>query len=317
MADEPEDFGINLDEAADLLGDLPPLEDDGNNVDEGEAPEPEGDEEEPEEGEDSEPSKAAIDAPASLNAEEKARFAQLPQEAQRMLADVETRRARQVTEATTNAANAQRTAKAEAASTVAAATEKHAAQLNALVTAYAPRQPNPADYGNDMQAYARDHAQWQYASGEHAKLVQQVQAIAGDGQQMSERQRAEWAQGEQQKLRTSLPDWFDAEKGPALKDELTSVGADLGYGPEQMAAADASDLLALNKALQWKRDSTKLKAIMDRQMQGVRAAKRTTTPGVQQPQGQARRQAGKDASARLAKSGSLEDAAAALAAQLK
>lgn len=313
MADEPED--LSLSEAAAELADLPPLDepDMGYTQEDGDAPE--GEEPEAQDDESGEPAKPAIDAPASLNADEKAKFAQLPPEAQRMLADVETRRARQVTEATTNAANAQREAKATAARDVTAAKQTFAQQLHTFAAAYAPQQPNPANYG-DMQQYARDHAKWQYASTQHQQLMQQVQAIGMEAKGDADRQQAEMGQQEAQKLRQALPDWFDADKGPKLKDDLTAVGSELGYTPELMAQANAGDLLALNKALGWKLKAAKYDAAMGRQMQGVRAAK-TATPGVSQPQGAGKRQAAKDASARLAKSGSLDDAAAAIAAQLR
>lgn len=316
VSTEQEMEDLNLDEAAAAIGDL--QDDEASDIpDDQEESDDEALEAEPDDDaqddDDAEPSETAIDAPASLTAEEKARFAQLPQEAQRMLADVETRRARQVTEATTKAADAQRQAQASAAADVLQAKQAFAQQLHSFAAAYQPRQPNPADFA-DMQEYARAHANWQYASAQHQELMQQVQAIGGEAQAETERQFAERAQAEQQKLRQSLPDWFDAEKGPALRNDLTAVGQELGYSPELMAQADAGDLMALNKALAWKRDAEKYKAIMSRQMQGVRAQKKSAPAGVSQPQGSGRRQAAKEATARAAKSGDLNDAAAAIAA---
>lgn len=313
MAEDTDDT-LNLDEAALAIEGLhedvePAIEPDQDEGDEAEAEEPEAQDDE-----DDEPENPAIVAPASLNAEEKARFTQLPLEAQRMLADVETRRARQVTEATTNAANAQRQAEANAAQSVVEAKQAFAQQLHTFASAYQPRQPNPADYGDNMQAYARDHAQWQHDLGQHQQLMHQVNAIGQEAQGEAERHNAERGQVERQKLQQALPDWFDAEKGPKLRDDLTAIGSELGYSPELMAMADAGDLMALNKALGWKRDSEKLKSIRDRQMQGVRAAKKSAPVGVSQPQGAGRKQVAKDAMAKVAKSGSVDDAAAAIAA---
>src|SRR5580765_689943 len=79
--------------------------------------------------EESEPG-AAIAPPPSLNAEEKAKFAQLQPEAQRLLAEAETRRNAQVQEATTKASEAQRTAEARAAAADAQAQVVYAQQLN-------------------------------------------------------------------------------------------------------------------------------------------------------------------------------------------
>src|SRR4051812_10036324 len=70
----------------------------------------EGDLELDDEGDESDEPQEAIEAPVSLNAEEKAKFAALTKEAQQYVADLEARRATQVQTATTKASEAQRTA---------------------------------------------------------------------------------------------------------------------------------------------------------------------------------------------------------------
>ena len=316
MADEPEDDYLDLDDGAaalDALEGLQAPQNSDNEPVEEEAEAPEGDDAEAQDEGDDEPAKPAIDVPVSLNAEEKARFAQLPEEAQRMLADVETRRARQVTEVTTNAANAQRQAQTDAARAAVQAKQVFAEQLHTFVSAYAPQRPNPANY-SDMQEFARDDAQFQYAAAQHQQVMQQVQGIGAEAQDAQGQMHAAAIQQEMQKVKAALPDLADPEKGPKLVGDLKAIAAEYGYGDDRFNNADADDFVALNKMLRDRKDAEQFRAIMARKMQGVREAKKTTTPGVAQPQREQRQQAAKTATARLAKSGSVDDAAAAIAA---
>lgn len=316
MADEPNDDYMDLDEGAAALDAMEGLQPDtGSDIpdaqDEAEAPE--GEEAEAQEDGEDEPAKPAIDTPASLNAEERARFAQLQPEAQRMLADVETRRARQVTEVTTNAANAQRQAKADAAQAAVQAKQVYAEQLHTFVSAYAPQRPNPANY-SDMQQFSRDDAQFQYAAAQHQQLMQQVQGIGAEAQSDQGQLRAAVLQQEMQKAKAALPDLADPEKGPKLVADLKAIAAEYGYGADRFDNADADDFVALNKMLRDRKDADKYRAIVGKKMADVRAQRKTTTPGVAQPRQEQRTQAAKTATARLAKTGSVDDAAAAIAA---
>lgn len=225
----------------------------------------------------------AIDAPVSLNAEEKAAFAQLPMEAQRMLAAVETRRNGQVQEATTRAANAQREAQSTAARAEAEAQARFAQQLHAMASHYAPQRPNPADYG-DMAEFSRHNAQYEHDIAQHQQLMQQIGGIGEQANQTLSQQQAEWAQTEARQLQQAYPEWFDEAKAPAEKERLTAIGAELGYTPELMAQAGANDILALRKAAGWKADAEKYRTLMQKRMEPVRAARnapptaRTTAP---------------------------------------
>jgi hypothetical protein len=260
---------------------------------------------------DDEPVKPAIEPPASLNAEEKAAFAQLPPEAQRMLSAVETRRNGQVQEATTRAAEAQRSAQADAARQAAEAKQLYAEQARVLLDAYAPQQPNPADYGDNMQAYQRDHANWQYAAAQHQSVMQQVNAIGDQAQQALGDQDQQSLQADARALHQAFPEWFDEAKAPEHKTKLTAIGAALGYTDDLMKQAGSTDILALRTASGWKDKADKWDALQARRMAGVRAGK-TAKPGTAQSQGSVRAQRTSDATKRLRSTGSLDDAAAAI-----
>jgi hypothetical protein len=318
----------NLDDAAAALSDLT-NEIDGTEPEEEDEEQESNDQEEPaddgsddlvegdaEEGDEPAAKAPAIDAPVSLNAEAKAVFAQLPKEAQRVWSETETARNRQVQEATTRAADAQRTAEADAARQTTEAKQLFAQQVRLVADAYAPRQPNPTDYGDNMQAFTRDNANWQYAAAQHQQLMQQVNSIQGEASQAVQQQQAQWAQNEARKLAQSIPEWGDAAQRGQLLDDLNGIGSELGYTPELMAQAGADDILALRTAKGWKDKASKYDAIMARRMEGVRATK-TAKPGVAQPKGSAQAAQRSNATTRLQKSGSLEDAAAALNGILK
>ena len=151
-------------------------------VDEAEEPELD-EEEEQQEGEDDKPEAPAIEAPVSLNAEEKEVFAQLPTEAQQAWAASETRRNTQVQEATTKASNAQREAESRAAAADAQARRQYATQLDQFVSNFAPQAPDPSLAQQNPQAYIAQEAQYRAQKAQHDDLVQQVRAFGQEADQ--------------------------------------------------------------------------------------------------------------------------------------
>lgn len=250
-------------------------------------PNPEGEKPEGDAVEGGEPATPAIEAPVSLNAEAKAMFAQLPPEAQRVWADTETARNRQVQEATTKASNATREAQSFAARAEAEAQQRYAQQLQRFAAAYEPQRPNPANYGNDIQSYSRDSAIYEHELAQHRELMQQIGEVGAQANQTLSGFDQQTAQAEAETLRAALPEWFDEAKHPEVKAQLTAIGAELGYTPELMAQAGANDIIALHKASGWKADAEKYRALMKQRMEPVRAAKqvppsaRAVAPGAQ------------------------------------
>jgi hypothetical protein len=243
---------------------------------------------EDEEGEESdEPAAPAIEAPVSLNAEEKEVFAQLPVEAQQAWAASETRRNAQVQEATTRASEAQRQAQAAAASADAQARAAYAAQLNQVVSAFAPQEPNPAEF-QTIQQYQHAKANYDYAKAQHDQFAQQVATI---GQETPEQKSARIQARDQQLL--TIPEIAD----PATRDQFIqsafTVAKELGYDQADLAEhMDAVDLKALAQAAKWKADSDELARIRAKSKERVRDAKsgkfRSMKPG-SAPHGDPRR----------------------------
>jgi hypothetical protein len=161
-----------------LFGD----EEQDTNPNEGDSDEPKSDDLELEDEETSEDDRRtgnpAIAPPASLNAEEKAAFAQLPKEAQEAWSASENRRNTQVQEATTKASQAQRDAEARAAQADAEAKSRYAQQLKAFVTPFAPQMPDAQLAYADPARYIAEKAQYDAQKAQHDSLVQHVESVA-------------------------------------------------------------------------------------------------------------------------------------------
>jgi hypothetical protein len=141
---------------------------------------------------------------------------------------------------------------------------------------------------DDVLTYQRQDAAYRAATAQQQQLQQEV---ARAQQQASEaRGQAEQAEiaVDRQRLQEQLPEWFDPSAGPKLRDELQSIGAELGYPAELMAQAGSTDILALKKAAEWKAKAEKFDALNAKKMEAVRAAKglpKMARPGVTQGKG--------------------------------
>lgn len=304
----------NTDDAAAALDALFAEEgDDEEETDpETDADEADDDGEEQDDEQDEEPDAPAIEPPASLTADEKARFAQLPPEAQQMLSEVETRRNQQVQQATTKAAEAQREAQAAAANAQMEAARTYAEQYRQFVTSYAPAEPDPNLAYTNPQLYIQHKAQYDAEMAQHSKVVQQIDAMKAAADQHFTIQQQEWSRQQAAEL-MKVPEFADpAKRGPFL-ETLSNIGAELGFTPEAMADASASEILALKRAAEWKADSEKLKALQGRKMQRVRDAK-STKPNTAQPVGAGKARLRSDTMQRVRQSGDVKDAAAAILA---
>ena len=287
-AGEPED-DIEGDDAPDTAADEADVE--------GDEQDDEGDE----------PDEPAIDAPASLTADEKAQFAQLPPEAQRLIADVESRRNTQVQQATTRAADAQRAAQAAAASADAEAKAAYAEQLGAFVAHFAPQPPNPALAQTNVAEYIALDAQHRAALAQHNELVQRVQALRGEAEKELAQQEQAALKAEWEACIADIPEARDPAQWQQLLDRLTPFASELGWPADRIALAGPTDVRAMKRVAAWKDKADKWDAAQGRKMQRVRDAK-TAKPDAAQPVKSSAQRQLSEAQARLRKSGSDADA---------
>lgn len=265
---------------------------------------------EDEDGGDDEPQQAAIEAPASLNADEKAKFAQLPPEAQRLITEVESRRNGQVQQATTKAAEAQRAAEMHAARADAQAKATYAQQLKAFADNLAPQRPDPQLAFSDPQAFIALNAQYEAARAQHDDFVQQVTALGTEAE--SQMTQAEIAERDRELL--SIPEVQNEETRNAFFEKGIETAKTLGLDVGALGNATAGEWKALRQVSEWKADAEKYRTAMARQMQRVREGKtrQTAKPNAAQPVSSESRGL-QDAKKRLRNSGDLRDAATAFA----
>lgn len=265
---------------------------------------------EDEEGGDPEPAEPAIEAPASLNAEEKAAFAAASPEAQRAWAAAESRRNGQVQQATTKASEAQRAAETRAAQADAQAKAVYAQQLKAFAAQFAPQRPDPQLAHTDPATFIALNAQYEAQSAQHSDLVQQIEGL---GQQAAvEMTQAEMADRDRELM--MVPEVMNEETRSQFFERSIAVARDMGLNPDDLNRANATEWKALRQVSDWKEKADKYDSAMARQMQRVRDGKRTKSarPNAAQPSS-GREQGFRDAKQRARQSGDVRDAAAAIA----
>lgn len=273
-------------------------EEDGNDLDVSEDEDNEGNEPE-----------TAIEAPVSLTAEEKAKFAALPKEAQQYVAELEGRRATQVQTATTKAAEAQRNADARAAQADAQAQAKYAQQLKAFGDNLAPKRPDSSLAYTDPQAFIALNAQYEDAKAQHDDFMQQVQSLGSDAETaMTEAE----VQTRDREL-MAIPEVSNEATREQFFSKAIEAGKMLGLDVNQIGHASAGELKALRQVADWREKADKYDAATARQMQRVRDGKktRTTRPNAAQPSS-GEKTGYREARQRLAASGDVKDAALAI-----
>jgi uncharacterized protein YeaO (DUF488 family) len=226
-----------------------------------------------------------IDAPVSWDAEAKAKFAELPRDAQEVIAKRESEREKFVQSKSQEAARAKQEAEQAAIQQVAAYEAQVAQQLSQYAEQIAPQRPNPALLQHDPQAFYAMQADYEAKVAQQQQLQQQSQQYAQQAQ-LRAQQIAQAEAAEQHRIIVdSFPEYADPTTGPELQRKLTAVAKELGYPDELIGQARATDILAIRQAAEWKADAEKYRALQKTKMEKVRAAKglpKVATPGVSQ-----------------------------------
>ena len=276
FADELKSFGIEDDEPDDAAEAEPGDESDADEGDEPEVAE--------EDDTDEEPETPAIDPPVSWKAADKALFATLPPEAQRVIADRESERERVIQSKATEAADAKRaTAQAEAA--ISQLNQDYAAQLSAFLQSDMPPVPDVALAESDPSEYVRQLAVYNAAYAQRAQASQQIEATNNWQAQQDAKAREAHAAEQGRILAEQIPEWSDPAARAALQTELSTLARAHGYTAEQLASADASDVMFLKTARDWKAKADKFDKLQAGKMAAVRAAKelpKVSRPGAAQ-----------------------------------
>jgi hypothetical protein len=219
----------------------------------------------------------AIAAPVSLKAEEKERFAQLPVEAQRMMAEVLTRRDSEVQKGLEGARTAQRDAERTAADTVAQTQRDYADRFERFTQAFAPPEPQRQQYPNDM-AYLVAVENHRREMAGFRQLVEQVNGIKGEADSHFSAREQEWRQDQVKQL-MSVPEFADESSRASFIQGIEDFAVnDLGYGKDEIAQAGAKDIIGLKKAMGWKAKAEKYDAYVARRNERPRQAGKFAKP---------------------------------------
>ena len=217
-----------------------------------------------------EPDEPAIEAPASLNADEKKAFAAASPEAQQAWAAAETRRNAQVQEATTKAAERERAAETKAEQAEAQADQRRAAQLYQFISAFEPQMPDPQLARHDPASYIAAKAQYDAEHAQYVNYVQQIDALQLDAQNRTAQIDA---QARVSDLMTVGKLADPAQRDDYLKSSLGLV-EELGLDPKAFEeVASSADFKALEKVSDWKAKAAKYDQAMASKMQRVRQGK--------------------------------------------
>lgn len=230
--------------------------------------------------------------PNSWSKEDAAAWEAMPAEAREVVARREKERDAFVANKGREVAETRRTLEAQALEAVAQHAENFAAQLNAYMAQSLPAAPDPrllyTGNPDDVVIYQRQDAAHRAALAQHQEMQQRVAQSQQQAQDARRQIEAANAQADAARLRDTLPEFFDPDASPALRQSLQSVGEALGYSPELMAQAGATDILALKQAAEWRDKATKYDRIMAKRMETVRGAKnlpKMTPPGATPGQG--------------------------------
>lgn len=212
--------------------------------------------------EEGEPEAPAIDPPHSWKAEDKAKWDDLPREAQEIIARRETEVARAITAKSEEAKTARETVVEQAKTEIATFREQQAAQIRQYAALFTPEPPderllytgNPQDavtYQQQQAAFMRSHAQQQ-------QLQQAAQYEEAQAQLIRDEQTKAARAADEAKLREQWPEWFmEGDTGQKLQSDLKSIALDIGYPEELWEERNAADVLALRKVADWKAKAAK------------------------------------------------------------
>jgi hypothetical protein len=231
-----------------------------------------------------EPGDPAIVPPVSWDQDAKALFEQLPPELREKVTAREAQRERAVQAATTAAAEARRNAVAEANALFADQQHLYASHLEQIAAQRMPQRPDPALLAEDPQAFYELQAHYESEVAQHQALARAAAQAEAEAQARDALTRHHALAQDHAALAAELgDDWTDVSRRRALLTDLEAVGAELGYSMELMGEANATDILALRAAAEWKAKADKYDQLQSARPDAVRAARaapRVARPGI-------------------------------------
>lgn len=179
-------------------------------------------------------------------------------------------------------------------------------QIEQVLIQTTPQRPNPDHYSDSMEYLKADRA-WQGRMDHLQSLAAERQRIEEVSRTEQDRAARELVERGMQELVEAIPEWKDEKRASTEKAELIKYGLSRGYTADELSGiTDHRAILILRKA--WMHDQMQAQAKTLRPVPQPGPVKPAPPGnGIRQPANSYSR-----AFQRLAKSGSVEDAAAAI-----
>ena len=182
-------------------------------------------------------------------------------------------------------------------------------QVEGAVQAGQLAPPDPALIDTDPLAFLRQKTQWESAQHAYQQAQAQNQQLQTQAQQKSQADHQTFLAAQREQLLAKLPTWADEGKQKAEQQELTQYLVAFGYKPEEvLSTADHRAVLLAHKAMQFDKLVAEQKAVVKNKVPAPqpKAVRPSAAATEDNP-------INKSAVQRLRKTGSMDDASAAIA----
>lgn len=233
-----------------------------------------------------------IDPPHSWKAEEKDLFKQLPRQLQEAAARRQAEVDRFAQSKAQEAAQVRAQVQQEALTHIQQMQAQYAQRMQQIAAQIEPQRPSYRLQAEDPDAFAEQMEAYEF----YVAQRQQAQQQAHQAQQQAEATQHQLAALEAQRtaavLQEKLPEFFDENEGPKLREQLGSIALNyFGYPAEELANASANEILGMKRVIELEAKAAKWDDLQKRKMESVRGAKNlpklarpgAATGGVQAP----------------------------------
>lgn len=165
----------------------------------------------------------------------------------------------------------------------------------------------------DPDNFPRLHAEWQVLKERRAELTAERKRVTDAEDADRKTANAAFATAEAKKLAAALPDLIDNEKGPKLHESMVRVAAEYGFTAEDVDnTVDSRYLILLHDAMQYRKLKVD-KAALEKKTADEKKLTPTLPAGTTRAVAPVDKEV-KNATDRVRQTGSIQDAAAAIAA---
>lgn len=250
------------------------------------------------------PQPEAIDPPHSWSKADKEYFQSLPPETQRVVAERERQRDSFLTQRAEALAAERKAIEAKTA-------EAEQARRDYLekLQAFTPKLPDPPApnlIDEDPIEYMRQRDAYERAQMQAQQVQQERERLARENQEREQTTYQQFVQEQVQALTEKVPEFRDPEKRTQFQKDVAEYAFATGYTPEQLKWASAQDIILLNKARLYDATLSASKAVPEK----LKVIPKTAKPGQSMSKGEAEAMKRQEKLGKLAKTGSLTDAAA-------